>query len=69
MRPVQVYVSYRPRADLCWLGEAAAMSTHADHLRWRVEKRNGVDARRRLAGFTASPRRPAPGERSPSPGR
>jgi hypothetical protein len=42
MRLVQVYASYRPWADLCWLGEAAAMSAHADHLRWRVERRNDV---------------------------
>jgi len=42
MRLVQVYAGYRPRADLCWLGEAAAMSAHADHLRWRVERRNDV---------------------------
>jgi len=33
---VQVYAGFRPMADLTWLGEAAAMSEHADLFRWRA---------------------------------
>jgi hypothetical protein len=40
MRLVQVYASYRPKADLSWLGPAASMSGHADRFRWQVERRN-----------------------------
>ncbi|MEQ8791398.1 MAG: hypothetical protein RIC55_34365 [Pirellulaceae bacterium] len=40
VRLVQVYTSYRPQAELSWLGPAAPQCGHADRFRWQVERRN-----------------------------